>query len=43
MMAPAAEAMREALMDTTLLAPRVAVVNNVTAQPTSDAEQIMHD
>ena len=43
MMAPAADAMRDALMDTTILAPRVPLVNNVTAQPTSDAEQIMHD
>ncbi len=43
MMAPAATAMRDALMDTTLLAPLVPLVNNVTARPTSDAEQIMHD
>lgn len=43
MMAPAADAMRDALMDTTLLAPRVAVVNNVTAKPTVNAEQIMQD
>ncbi len=43
MMAPAAAAMRDALMDTTLLAPLVPLVNNVTARPTSDAEQIMHD
>jgi [acyl-carrier-protein] S-malonyltransferase len=43
MMAPAADAMRDALADTTILPPQVPVVNNVTARPTSDAEQIMYD
>ena len=43
MMAPAAQAMQEALADTDIRSPRVAVVNNVTARPTTDAEQIMRD
>ncbi len=43
MMAPAAQAMKEALADTDIRAPRVAVVNNVTARPTTDAKQIMQD
>ena len=43
MMAPAADAMREALADATICSPLVSVVNNVTARPTMDAEQIMHD
>ena len=43
MMSPAAEAMRDALADTDIRLPNIAVVNNVTARPTMDAEQIMHD
>lgn len=43
MMAPAAEAMAEALADATVNAPVVPVVNNVTARPTSDPEQIRND
>lgn len=43
MMAPAADAMRDALSDTTINAPRVPVVNNVTARPTSDPDQIRAD
>lgn len=43
MMAPAADAMRDALSDTTIHAPKVAVVNNVTAQPVTDADQIRAD
>lgn len=43
MMAPAAQAMREALIDTNISAPRVALVNNVTARPTTDAAQIKED
>lgn len=43
MMAPAAEAMREALADTDISAPAVPVVNNVTARPTSDPAQIRDD
>jgi len=34
MMAPAAQAMQEALAETDISAPRVALVNNVTARPT---------
>ncbi len=43
MMAPAAEAMAQALAEAEILAPSVAVVNNVTARPTLDAEQIAAD
>jgi len=43
MMAPAAAAMQAALADATLHAPRVPVVNNVTAWPTSDPDQIRRD
>jgi [acyl-carrier-protein] S-malonyltransferase len=40
LMQPAAEAMREALADATISAPRVPVVANVTAAPTQDPEAI---
>ncbi len=43
MMAPAAEAMREALTDVTFSAPVVPVVNNVQARPISDADQLRAD
>ncbi|WP_371397858.1 ACP S-malonyltransferase [Fretibacter rubidus] len=43
MMAPAAEAMKDALADTIINAPRVSVVNNVTARPVTDADQIRSD
>ncbi len=43
MMAPAAEAMAEALADTVIAEPIVPVVNNVTARPTTSAEQIRND
>ncbi len=43
MMAPAAEAMKVALSDATILAPVVPVVNNVTARPVSDPAQIRSD
>ena len=39
-MAPAAEVMRAALAEVTLNAPVVPIVANVTARPTSDAEEI---
>lgn len=43
MMAPAAQAMQEALAETDISAPRVALVNNVTARPTLDPDQIRTD
>lgn len=43
MMMPAAEAMRDALSDVDMRPPSVAIVNNITARPTLDAEQIMQD
>ena len=43
LMAPAAQAMRDALADTELKAPTVPVVNNVTAGPVSDPEQLKAD
>ena len=42
LMAPAAEAMAEALMETTILAPRAPIVSNVTARPTLDPAAIRH-
>ena len=43
MMAPAASAMKDALMDVTFNAPSVAIVNNVQAQPITDAEILKAD
>ena len=43
MMAPAAEAMAEALASTVIAEPLVPVVNNVTAAPTTNPEQIRKD
>ena len=43
MMAPAAAAMKDALMDVTFNAPSVAIVNNVQAQPITDAEILKAD
>lgn len=43
MMAPAAEAMRAALVDVTFNAPVVPVVNNVQARPVSDPNQLSAD
>jgi [acyl-carrier-protein] S-malonyltransferase len=43
LMQSAAEAMKDALADTTLNVPNVPVVNNVTARPTSDTDQIRDD
>lgn len=40
LMAPAAEKMKEALADTHIMTPRVPLVANVTAKPTSDADLI---
>jgi len=40
MMAPAAEAMRDALADATFNAPAVPVINNVQALPISDPDQL---
>jgi [acyl-carrier-protein] S-malonyltransferase len=40
LMAPAAEIMEEALGEVSLIAPRVPVVANVTAAPTSDPDEI---
>lgn len=40
LMQPAADAMRDALATTTILAPRVPVVANVTARPIADPEEI---
>ena len=43
MMAPAADAMRDALADATFNAPTVPVINNVQALPVSDADQLRND
>ena len=43
MMAPAGEAMRDALADVSMQSPIVPLVNNVTARPTQDIEQIRND
>jgi len=43
LMQPAADAMADALADTNIKAPIVPVVNNVTARPTRDPEQIRAD
>ena len=43
LMAPAANAMKDALADTDLKTPNVPVVNNVTAKPVSDPEQLKSD
>ena len=43
MMAPAAEAMHDALADTAFNAPVVPVINNVQAVPVSDPDQLLND
>lgn len=43
MMAPAAEAMRDALADVTFNLPVVPVINNVQALPVSDPDQLRND
>jgi len=43
MMAPAADAMRDALADATFNAPVVPVINNVQALPVSDPDQLRND
>jgi len=43
MMAPAAEAMRDALADAAFNAPSVPVINNVQALPSSDPDQLRND
>jgi len=43
MMAPAADAMREALAGVEFNAPTIPVVNNVQARPVSDPDQLRHD
>lgn len=43
MMAPAAQAMADALADAVIKAPLVPVVNNVTARPVNDPDQIRAD
>ncbi len=43
MMKPAADAMAEALAETVIAEPAVPVVNNVTARPVSDPDQIRSD
>lgn len=43
MMAPAAQAMADALADAAIKAPLVPVVNNVTARPVNDPDQIRAD
>lgn len=43
MMQPAADVMRDALSDVTFSAPAVPVVNNVTARPTTDLDQMRAD
>ena len=43
LMAPAAEAMKDALADVTFNEPLLPIVNNVTAQPVTDPEQLKAD
>ncbi|RKQ70778.1 [acyl-carrier-protein] S-malonyltransferase [Litorimonas taeanensis] len=43
MMMPAAAAMREALAHQTILPPSVPIVNNVTARPVTDPDQLRED
>ncbi len=43
MMAPAADAMRDALADAVILAPKVPVINNVQAMPVTDPDQLRND
>jgi len=43
MMAPAAEAMRDALADATFNAPSVPVINNVQALPVTEPDQLRND
>jgi len=43
MMAPAADAMRDALADATFNVPAVPVINNVQALPVSDPDQLRND
>lgn len=43
MMQPAADVMRDALADVTFSGPAVPIVNNVTARPISDVDQIRAD
>ena len=43
MMAPAAEAMRDALADAAFNAPAVPVINNVQAMPVTDPDQLRND
>jgi [acyl-carrier-protein] S-malonyltransferase len=43
MMQPAADVMRDALADVTVNAPSVPIVNNVTASPVSDPDQLRAD
>lgn len=43
LMAPAAEAMKDALADVAFSAPALPIVNNVTAQPVTDPEQLKAD
>ena len=43
MMAPAAQAMRDALADAEFKAPTVPIVNNVQARPITDADQLRAD
>ena len=43
MMAPAAEAMRDALADASFKAPVIPVINNVQAAPVSDPDQLRDD
>lgn len=43
LMAPAAEAMRDALADAAFLPPLVPVVNNIQAQPVSDPDDLRED
>ena len=43
MMAPAADAMRDALADATFNVPSVPVINNVQAVPVSDPDQLRND
>ncbi len=43
MMAPAADAMRDALVDAVILAPKVPVINNVQAMAVTDPGQLRND